>query len=220
MPDHAPCDQDRFDRFDLCPAAGGMVRVIKAVKEAGQTGAAWDGAPLTRLAPRSTVAVDQADQPVIQALVRRGYVETGRALVLTLSLDAVEPPRPMTAFAIWPPLAIQRAIWDESGLGPWPRENGAQTALLARVGDRAAGVGFVTKPAGDQAVLHAVHILPAFRGRGAGTHLIRRAAVWAKENGAERLTLHLEADHPERGWLGRLGFDLSGMYHLLKPPTL
>ena len=55
---------------------------------------------------------------------------------------------PMSAFAIWPPLAIMRDLWVEGGIGPdrvaiMDRVAGLKTAILGRVNDRVSGVAFV-----------------------------------------------------------------------------
>lgn len=100
---------------------------------------------------------------------------------------------PVTAFAHWPPLAITREVWAESGIDA-ARQAVAERApmpkavVLGRMSDRAAGAAFVGIHQGT-AMLHALAVLPEFRRRGLARHIMAEAARWAKAEGAERLAL-------------------------------
>lgn len=100
---------------------------------------------------------------------------------------------PVTAFAVWPPMAIQRDLWTEGGIDAarqdvMARVAGAKTALLGRTDDRAAGVGFVAAHQGV-GVVHALHVLAPWQRQGLARWLMRRAAGWAAEQGCDTLAL-------------------------------
>ena len=94
---------------------------------------------------------------------------------------------------VWPPLAIQRELWAEARIGPGrqaaiDRAPQPKAALLGRVKDRAAGVGFAGV-CGPVAIVHALSVLPAFRRMGVAGWMMRRAARFAGEKGAERIAV-------------------------------
>lgn len=127
-------------------------------------------------------------------LEMRGYALRDPSQILVAPVAALaQRPELVRLFPLWPPLAIMRDIWAEGGVGPerlaiMGRAKGAKTALLARVSDRAAGVAFCARD-GDIAMLHAVHVLAAHQGKGLGKLILRGAADWAQETGAEWMAL-------------------------------
>ena len=116
------------------------------------------------------------------------------------------------------PLATMREIWTAGGVGrarlavmarcPSPR-----IWLLGRMDDRPVACAFVGCH-GATAMLHALHVAPAFRRRGLGTTMTRGAAAWAQSVGATTLTLAVTAgNHEARALYGGLGFAEAGGYH-------
>ena len=147
----------------------------------------WDQQPVFR--------VSDDDTALTAALEARGFRrETPTAImeIATSGLTDHEVP-PVTAFALWPPLAIQREIWAEGNIGtarqavidrvPQPK-----TAILGRVSDRAAGAAFVAIH-GGVAMVHCVEILTEWRRRGLAGWMMRQAAFWAEEQGVTRMGL-------------------------------
>lgn len=132
-------------------------------------------------------------------------------------LAALEPP-PMSAFVIWPPLAIMVDLWAEGGIGPgridvMARVPGAKTSLLARQGDRPAGCAFVALD-GRIAMVHALEISPDFRRKGAGANLMRAAARWAADQGADHLAIVVTAANTAANALYTgMGMTMVGRYH-------
>lgn len=128
------------------------------------------------------------------------------------------PVPPVTAFCLWEPLAIQREIWAEGGIGPerlavMERVAGPKTALLARHRDKPAGAGFAAIHDGV-AMVHALEILPHQRRAGMGAWMMRQAAFWALENGAaEMAVLCTKRNEGANGLYASLGMALSGQYH-------
>lgn len=136
------------------------------------------------------------DDAALQAALReRGFDLATPTAILTCPIDRLTdlPVPPVTAFAIWPPLAIQREIWAAGNINParqavMDRVPAPRASILGRVKDRAAGAGFVAVH-GDVAMVHAIEILPEWRRHGLGGWLMRQAAFWGGEQGAARLGL-------------------------------
>lgn len=152
-------------------------------------------------------------------LARHGYApETPTAIMAAeCGLLMVTPVPPMTAFAIWPPLAIQGEIWAAGNIGAtrqavMPRVALPKTAILGRHADRAVGAAFVAAD-GPVAMIHAIEILPGFRRKGMATWLIRKAAEWAQAQGATRLALAVSRRNTSaRALYDRIGFAEIGGY--------
>lgn len=171
--------------------------------------------------------VMEGDAKLIASLQARGYRLEAPTLVLEAKvseLAALQPP-PMTSFAIWPPLAIQRRIWDETGIDAarqsvMTRAPAPKTALLGRIHDRAAAAGFVAAfGSADSrvALLHALAVLPQFRRQGLAGWLAREAAIWARGQAASRLAVAVtDSNAPARALYDSLGFTCAGRYVYLR----
>lgn len=133
-----------------------------------------------------------------------------------------QPVPRVTAFAVWPPLAIQRELWAEQGIGParqaiMDRVQLPKAAILGRAEDRAAGVAFVAVSNGI-AVLHALEVLPVMRRKGSAGWMLREAAFWAAAQGAEQMLLAVTAGNSAALALYRgLGFTDIGGYSYYSP---
>nr|WP_154336829.1 GNAT family N-acetyltransferase [Paracoccus sp. S-4012] len=161
----------------------------------------------------------EGDARLIAALEARGYRAEKPTLILATALDALtgEAVPDMTAFALWPPLAVQRELWS-AGAVDAPRQRvmarapQPKAALLGRVKDRAAGAGFCAVH-GDVAMLHGIEVAPGFRRLGVGGAMLRRAAFWAAAHGATRMALAVaEKNGPAIALYRRLGFTDVGRY--------
>jgi GNAT superfamily N-acetyltransferase len=125
---------------------------------------------------------------------------------------------PLAAFPHWPPLAVAASIWEEGGIGParlavMERVSGPKAAILARDGDRSAGVAFVACH-GTEAMLHALEVRPVHRRRGIGATLLHAAAAWAAAAGAKRLSVVVtERNDAARALYARLQMQVVGQYH-------
>lgn len=164
-------------------------------------------------------AVEDGDRALAQALDARGYREADPTLILSAPVAPLaEPPiPPVTAMDCWPPLAIQRDLWAQTGIGAArqaiiDRAGPPKAAILGRTKDRAAGVAFVAVH-GRFALLHALAVLPDWRGRGLGTWMVHRAARFGLAHGAGDLALAVTAANaPARALYHRLGFARAGAY--------
>ncbi|MDM7932615.1 GNAT family N-acetyltransferase [Tabrizicola sp.] len=203
--------------FALRDGAGGGKRV-SAASVAGD----WTDADLAALEAgmaQPLVMVGAEDQRLDAALAARGWLIVDPVVAYAAPVAALMADLPpLAAFPHWPPLQIARTIWDDAGIGSarlrvMDRVTGAKTALLARMGDRPAGVAFAACH-GSDAMLHALEVRPAFRRQGVGEVLLRAAANWAAAAGADRLSLVVTARNmAARALYARLGMQVVGQYH-------
>jgi N-acetylglutamate synthase len=162
----------------------------------------------------------RADDRACDALLAEaGYALRDPTIAYTAPVSTlVRPLPPQSTFAVWPPLAVQAEIWAEGGVGParfavMDRAAVPKTALLARSGDRAAGVAFVAVHEGI-AMLHAVEVRADLRRKGVAHHLIAAAANWAAERGAMDLALLVtKANLPARALYASAGMRDMADYH-------
>lgn len=153
-------------------------------------------------------------------LAARGYRIVDPTLILAAPTAplAATPPPPVSAFTAEAPLAIMQEVWAENGIGParlavMARAKGPKTALLARHNDRAAGAGFAAIH-GQVAFIHAMTVSPEHRRHGAAINMMRAAAIWAQDHGADTLNVLVTQDNAgARALYASLGFADVGHYH-------
>lgn len=159
------------------------------------------------------------DDALDTALAARGYSvvdPTNGYVAPTATLTDIAIP-PVTAFTIWEPLAIMEDIWAAGGIGQARLDVMARarlkTGILARWNEKPAGVGFVAIHDGI-AMVHAVEVLQHQRRQGVAQWIMRRAAFWAQENGADTIAvLTTAANAPANVLYQQLGFARVGGYH-------
>jgi ribosomal protein S18 acetylase RimI-like enzyme len=128
------------------------------------------------------------------ALDARGYIARDHTdLMVIASTDLAAVPPPVTAFDIWPPLAIQTDLFEAGGIDAarravMDRATCPKTTLFGRIMDKPAGVAFIGVH-DNIAMLHALEIAPVARRKGLASHLMRAAAHWALQNGAPWLSI-------------------------------
>lgn len=164
--------------------------------------------------------IREGEEALDQMLEGAGYsvIDPVNLYVCDIALLTLERPPRVTAFDVWPPLAIQADIWDAGGIGPARREvmarvSGTKTALFGRESSRPAATGFVAIHNGI-AMIHALEVLAPHRGRRMGTHLTRHAAFWAAGQGATYLAvLCTKANQGANALYSSLGMTVVGQYH-------
>ncbi len=164
--------------------------------------------------------IREGDDTLDDALAARGYVIKDPVSMYAAPVDqiATERPPPVTSFEAWPPLAVQTEIWADGGINAgriavMDRARDPKTTLLGRINDRPAGTVYVGIAA-DCAMIHALEIATAHRRQGLAVHLTRAAAFWARDNGAEYLTLVTTvANDAANALYSSLGMTLVGHYH-------
>ena len=153
-------------------------------------------------------------------LAQRGYEVIDPVRIYAISPEQLTgiPVPPVTTFAVWEPLAIMEEIWAQGGvdgarLRVMARAKGPKTGLLCRLNEKPAGVAYVAIHKGI-AMLHALEVLPHQRRQGAAAWLMRAAAFWAQENGAQTLSvITVNANAPANALYRSLGFSALGGYH-------
>lgn len=159
---------------------------------------------------------DQLDQD----LAARGYVIKDPVNLYAAPVGDIATDRPpaVTSFEVWPPLAVQAEIWQAGGIGKgrlavMDRARHPKTTLLGRVSDKPAGTIYIGI-ASDCAMIHALEIAHDYRRHGLARHLTRAAAFWARDNGADYLTLvTTKANDGANALYTSLGMMLVGEYH-------
>lgn len=177
-------------------------------------------AAMARLGQGNLFLIRAQDGMLDQALQARGYRIKDPVLAYAAPAAELADPAPpgMAAFAHWPPLAICRQIWDEAGIGPariavMERVMGPKCTILARSNDHPTGVAFVALHE-NTAMLHALEVVPTARRQGSAHNMLRAAAVWAQQNGADRLSLVVTvANAPARALYASLNMEVVGDYH-------
>jgi GNAT superfamily N-acetyltransferase len=152
-------------------------------------------------------------------LSARGFARQDPTLFYGAPLSALpgSPPR-LSAFAIWPPLAIQDEIWRDAGIGPdrravMDRASAPKTAILGRLGDRPGGTAFVAVH-GAVAMMHALEVRPKARRCGLARWIVAAAADWARAQACTHFAVAVtDANAPARALYAGLGLEACGRYH-------
>ncbi|MGR3435135.1 MAG: GNAT family N-acetyltransferase [Shimia sp.] len=152
-------------------------------------------------------------------LAARGLVAADAAAYYAAPVARLSrTPPAMTAFEVWPPLAIMAELFAATGT-PRPRQAVMaraacpRTAILGRADDRPGGVAYVGAHDGI-AVVHALGVVPALRRRGLAGHMMAQAALWAGRQGCSTLGLAVGARNDGAQALYRaLGMERVGGYH-------
>ena len=163
--------------------------------------------------------IREGDRALDDVLAGRRYHIVDPVHVYLAPITALTdlPVPPVTCFAVWPPLAIMAEIWAQGGIGPARLDVMARTSkgtgLFARWREKPAGVGFAGVH-GNVAMVHAVEVLPHQRRQGVAQWIMRKAAFWACENGAEWISvLCTEANTGANRLYQSMGFEAVGAYH-------
>ncbi len=200
---------------------GGGQRVTAASAMQGVSGADLDLAEnaMRALGQSPLFLIRATDAALDAALDARGYRLHDPVVAYASPCRALaQALPPMTTFAHWPPMAIAVDLWAQGGIGSgrvavMQRAKGAKTAILSRVNDRASGVAFVAM-SGKTAMLHALEVAPAMRRQGSAHNILRAAAVWAQDQGADTLSLVVtRANEDARRLYASFGMPVVGQYH-------
>jgi GNAT superfamily N-acetyltransferase len=162
--------------------------------------------------------IQAGDVALDAALDARGYCLHDPVVAYAVAARNIPPPPLMTTFPHWPPLAIADALWAAGGIGParlavMHRARGPKTAILARAGDRPAGIAFVAL-SGTTAMLHALEVSPAHRRQGSAQNILAAAAEWTLAQGGDTLSLVVtKANIAARNLYASRGMQGVGHYH-------
>lgn len=156
-------------------------------------------------------------------LAEQGYelVDPVNVRLGPLELLMSEPLPLARVYAGWEPLAIQREIWAEGGVGPerlavMDRVEAPKTSILGRDGNAPAATAFVALHKGI-AMMHAVEVAAEYRRKGVAALMCRQAAVWAAKRGGIYLSaLCTQANEGSNALYSSLGLAVVGQYHYRK----
>ncbi|MEM7547487.1 MAG: GNAT family N-acetyltransferase [Pseudomonadota bacterium] len=187
------------------------------VDEAAAAMRGWGQRPLFQLL--------DGDDDLDRALAERGYVVTDRSPfyvcpTVTLLDDAPETARILRGDLR---IALIEEIWAQGGLSParlqvMDRVTVPKQYILARLGDRPAGVAFVGVH-GDIGMVHAVEVLAHQRRKGMARMLMAAAARFAAERGARQFALATTGQNIAANALYQaLGMALTARYHYRAAP--
>jgi GNAT superfamily N-acetyltransferase len=215
-----PLSTHRAGPWTIRDGAGGGQRVAAATA-AGD----WDDRDIPRaesemraLGQSPLFLIRDGDAALDAALAARGYRRHDPVMAYTITADALPPPAPMTTFPHWPPLSIAETLWADGDIGParlavMHRVQGSKTAILARSGDRPAGVAFVAMH-GATAMLHALEVSPRHRRQGCAQNILNAAAAWTVMQGGDTLSLVVTvANSAARHLYASRGMQVVGHYH-------
>lgn len=154
------------------------------------------------------------------ALADKGYRIKDPVTAYAAPIDAVAThrPPPVTCFEVWPPLAVQEEIWADGGIGParvavMHRAAGPRTTILGRMDDTPAGCLFAAIH-GTTVTVHAVETASRFRRKGLAAHMMRAAAFWGRDNGAQNFALVTTvANNAANALYASLGMTAAAGYH-------
>lgn len=214
--------------FRIREGRGGGKRVSAASSESAfdPEGLAQAEAAMAALVQPCLFMIRPGEADLDAALAARGYMVVDPVVALSVPLGplAAQPLPPVSAFTVWPPLAIMEELWAEAGIGPgrravMDRVTGRKTAVLGRQSDRAAGVAFAAIHDG-LCFVHAMAVSPAHRRKGTGRTIMQAAAIWGQAHGADALVvLVTEANTAARALYATLGMTEAARYHYrMKPP--
>lgn len=171
------------------------------------------------LGQTALVMVRGGDEALDSMLEGAGYrlkdpVELRLGPTATLATQTV----PLAAVPSAQCLGVQDEIWDAGGIGParraiMERVDGPKTWLLGRDSNRPCGTAFVAIHEGV-AMVHALEVAEFARRRGVAANMMRGAAKWAQDNGAEWISaLVTAANAPARALYTSLGMQAVENYH-------
>ena len=164
--------------------------------------------------------ITDQDQGLDQALADAGYDIVDPVNIYSTSVGTLTTERPpkVSMFSVWPPLAIEIDMWADGSISDarvnvMKRVQGPKTSILARWNDHPAGVGFAAIH-GNDAFVHAVEIRNHQRQQGVASWLMKQAAFWATEQGANRLNVACTKANVAANALYRsIGMKVVGEYH-------
>jgi len=212
--------------FTLRDGQGGGKRVSAATLECGDASEAEITAAenAMQMMGQTPLFMLRTQPALDQALEARGYARVDPTLFYVAPIETVaEAPRPVSLLSCWPPLAIQRQLWDDAGVGAarlavMARASAPRNAFIARFRNRAAGVGFAALHDGI-AMLHALETVPDFRRQGVARYMVRGIADWARSQGAEWFALAVtERNMAARALYSALNMTEAGSYHYRQHP--
>lgn len=217
-----PLSTEALGPWTIREGDGGGQRVSAATAQGSVFEADIQGAEkvMRALGQKPLFCVYDGQETLDQHLAAAGYVKHDPVALYAIDTAQLTdvPVPPVSAFDVWPPLAIMVDLWAEGGIGAarmrvMARVDAAKTGILARHRDQPAGVAFVATH-GSIAMIHAIDVTKTQRRQGVGTNILRKAAHWAQNQGATSLALAVtRANFAANRLYTSLGMRVVGYYH-------
>ena len=155
-----------------------------------------------------------------EALKERGYCIVDPTNIWSISAEALSMQQipPVTAFSIFPPLAIQREIWTANGIDTsrieiMDRVKTSKTSIFGRINAKPAASAFVAV-SNKIAMVHALIVDHKFQRQGMGKHVMQKVGVWAHQQGAESVVvLCTKQNQSANNFYKILRMKVIGEYH-------
>ena len=213
--------------WDIREGLGGGQRVssamAKSVVSEPDLDMAFDG--MQSLGQPALFMIREGDDSLDAWLEKRGLTVSDPTTLYVVPASDLAQSYPITTIIpSWPPLAIQREIWAEGGvvdarIAVMERCTHPKTSIVTRINDTPAATVFLAK-SGSIAMLHALEVRPANRRLGVGEITLRAAAKWARDQGADWLTLAVtKANTAADALYQKLGMIPVSSYHYRRTPT-
>ena len=215
-----PVSSRRVGPFRLRDGAGGGKRVSAAVLDGP-----FSEAALAEVADQKLFQLRSRQEDLDRALAARGFAVLDPTILYAAPIEAIaQKPRPVSLLSAWPPLAMQRQVWADGGVGPeriavMERACDPKMAFIARFENRVAGAGFVAIHDAI-AMLHALQVEIDFRRKGVARYMVRGMAHWAQEQGARTFALAVtRGNTAARDLYSALGMVEVDSYHYRETST-
>ena len=155
-----------------------------------------------------------------EALKKRGYYIVDPTNIWSISSELLSMQKipPVTAFSIFPPLAIQRELWiangiDASRIEIMDRVKTPKTTIFGRINAKPAASAFVAI-ANKMAMVHALIVDHKCQRQGMGKFVMQKVGAWAHQLGAESvIVLCPKKNQSANNFYKSLGMHLIGEYH-------
>ena len=155
-----------------------------------------------------------------EALKERGYCIVDPTNIWSISAEALSMQQipPVTAFSIFPPLAIQREIWTANGIDSsrieiMDRVKTPKTTIFGRINAKPAASAFVAV-SNKIAMVHALVVDHKYQRQSMGKFVMRKVGAWAHQQGAESVVvLCTKQNQSANNFYKTLGMQVIGEYH-------
>ena len=179
---------------------------------------------LRKLGKSEIFIIYQSGSLFEKELIKLNYQVFDKSCIFEISVTELikSKPPPVSMFSIWPPLHIQKELWNSNGIGlqrqfVMNRASQLKTSILGRWNDNPVASAFIAK-SGNMAFLHALVVDQNFRRQGVARALMRHAGQWAeKHNCAKLMVVTTEANAAATSLYTSLEFQLVNKYHYRIP---
>jgi len=154
------------------------------------------------------------------ALKKRGYYIVDPTNIWSISSKVLTMQQipPVTAFSIFPPLAIQRELWIANGINAsrieiMDRVKTPKTTIFGRINAKPAASAFVAV-ANKMAMVHALIVDHKCQRQGMGKFVMQKVGDWADQLGSKSVVvLCTKKNQSANNFYKSLGMGVIGEYH-------